>query len=106
VENGGKNMDISRQLKAALNTGSMLFGQRQTVDACARGEAKLVILAANCPQDYIDDLHAHHPSVTLHRVHMVNRDLGVACAKPFAVSTVCVTDAGNSDLMSLQHNIE
>ena len=99
-------MDISRQLKVAVKTGKMLFGQRQTVDACARGEAKLVILAVNCPQDYIDDLHARHPSIIMHRVSMVNRDLGVACAKPFAISTICVTDSGESDLLALQSNID
>ena len=99
-------LDISRQLKVAVKTGKMLFGQRQTVDACARGDAKLVILAANCPQDYIDNLHARHPSVIMHRVMMVNRDLGVACAKPFAISTICVTDSGESDLLALQSNID
>ena len=99
-------MDISRQLKIAVKSGKMLFGQRQTVDACARGDAKLVILAANCPQDYIDELHARHPSVIMHRVNMVNRDLGVACAKPFAISTICITDSGESNLLSLESNID
>ena len=49
-------MDLSRQLKTAIATGSLLFAQRQTLDACARGDARLVLLAANCPSDYIDDL--------------------------------------------------
>ena len=39
-------MDLSRQLKNANTTGKLLFGQRQTIDACTRGEAKLIILAA------------------------------------------------------------
>jgi ribosomal protein L30E len=42
----------------------------------------------------------------MHRVMMVNRDLGVACAKPFAISTICVTDSGESDLLALQSNID
>ena len=58
MENGGNEMDLSRQLKTAIATGSLLFGQRQTLDACARGDARLVLLAANCPSDYIDDLRA------------------------------------------------
>ena len=99
-------MDISRQLKMAVSSGNMLFGQRQTADACARGDAKVVILAANCPQNYIDKLHARHASVIMHRVNMVNRDLGVACAKPFAISTICITDSGESDLLSLESNID
>ena len=37
-------MDLSRQLKNAIATGNLLFGQRQANDACAKGEAKLVLL--------------------------------------------------------------
>ena len=99
-------MDISRQLKVASATGNLLYGQRQAMDACARGDAKCVILAANCPQDYIDDLAAKHPAVTMHRTMIVNRDLGVASGKPFSVSTITVIDAGDSDLLTLDSNIE
>ena len=99
-------MDISRQLKVASTTGNLLYGQRQAMDACARGDAKCVILAANCPQDYIDDLAAKHPEVTMHRTMIVNRDLGVASGKPFSVSTITVIDAGDSDLLTLDNNIE
>ena len=94
-------MDISRQLKVASATGNLLYGQRQAMDACARGDAKCVILAANCPQDYIDNLAAKHPEVTMHRTMIVNRDLGVASGKPFSVSTITVIDAGDSDLLTL-----
>ena len=99
-------MDISRQLKVASATGNLLYGQRQAMDACARGDAKCVILAANCPQDYNDDLAAKHPEVTMHRTMIVNRDLGVASGKPFSVSTITVIDAGDSDLLTLDSNIE
>ena len=33
VEYGGKSMDLSRQLKTAITTGKLLFGQRQAADA-------------------------------------------------------------------------
>jgi large subunit ribosomal protein L30e len=105
VENGGKNMDLSRQLKNAITTGKLLFGQRQAIDACANGDAKLVILAANCPVDYTDELHAKHPEVTMHRSGMVNRELGIASGKPFSVSTITVLDAGESELLSLDSNL-
>ena len=82
-----------------------LFGQRQTLDACARGDARLVLLAANCPSDYIDDLRARHPEVTVHQAPVVNRELGVACGKPFSISTICVLDAGDSELLQLDDNL-
>ena len=66
----------------------------------ARGEAKVVILAANCPTDFTDELHANHPEVTKFRSGMVNRELGIACGKPFAVSTISIIDAGDSELRS------
>ena len=99
-------MDISRQLKLANTTGKLLFGQRQAIDACAKGDAKCIIVAANCPQEYLDDLAAKHPEVTLHRTMMVNRDLGVASGKPFSISTITVIDAGESELLTLSGNIE
>ena len=92
-------MDLSRQLKNAIATGNLRFGQRQAIDACARGEAKVVILAANCPTDFTDELHANHPEVTKFRSGMVNRELGIACGKPFAVSTISIIDAGDSELL-------
>jgi len=97
-------MDLVRQLKTALSSGTLLLGQNQTSDACATGDAELVIFAANC--ELIDDLTSRHPDVPMHRVNMVNRDLGAACAKPFHISTICVIDAGNSDLLSLQPNLD
>lgn len=105
VENGGKNMDLSRQLKNAITTGKLLFGQRQAIDACANGDAKLIILAANCPEEYTDQMHAKHPEVTMFRSGLVNRELGVASGKPFSVSTITVIDAGESELLSLDSNL-
>jgi large subunit ribosomal protein L30e len=99
-------MDLNRQLKNAIATGSLRFGQRQDIDACARGEAKLIIFAANCPTEFTDELHANHPEVTKFRAGMVNRELGIACSKPFAVSTISIIDAGDSDLLQLETNLE
>ena len=99
-------MDLSRQLKNAIATGNLRFGQRQAIDACALGEAKVVILAANCPTDFTDELHANHPEVTKFRSGMVNRELGIACGKPFSVSTISIIDAGDSELLQLETNLE
>ncbi len=99
-------MDLNRQLKTAISSGELTFGQNQTIDACANGNAKLVIFAANCPQDYIDSLRARHPDVPMHRIELVNRELGAACAKPFSISTICVLNEGNSELLNLRPNLD
>ena len=40
-------------------------------------------MAANCPQEHVDALASNHPNIPVHRLQMVNRELGSACAKPF-----------------------
>ena len=89
-------MDIARQLKQGINTGKLVFGQRQTSSHCSKGDAKLVLVAANCPESFINDLRNSHPSVPIHQVTMVNRQLGAACGKPFSVSSLCILDEGQS----------
>ena len=98
-------MDISRQIKQGISTGELVFGQRETISACARGDARLILVAAKCPQEHVDVLASNHPYIPVHRLQMVNRELGSACAKPFAVSSICIIDAGQSELMSLDHNL-
>ncbi|MEC8979765.1 MAG: 50S ribosomal protein L30e [Candidatus Thermoplasmatota archaeon] len=99
-------MDLARQLKNAISSGNLLFGQRQTMSACNSSDARMVIIAANCPIDYIEDLRSRHPDVPMHQVALVNRELGAACGKPFAVSVLSVIDAGESDLLTLHPNVE
>jgi large subunit ribosomal protein L30e len=65
----------------------------------------MVLVAANCPQEYISNLQSKHPDVPVHQVMLVNRQLGAACAKPFPVSTLCVTDPGQSELLTLGQNV-
>ncbi len=98
-------MDIARQLKQATTTGSMVFGQRQTVSSCSSGEAKMVILAANCPPSFIDEVRNLFPNMQFHQLTLVNRELGAACGKPFPISSICVIDAGQSEILQLQANL-
>ncbi len=98
-------MDIARHLKQGMSTGRIVFGQRQTRSACANGDARLVVVAANCPSDYIATLSENHPDVPVHQVPLVNGQLGAACAKPFPVSALCIIDPGQSDLLSLSSNV-
>ena len=99
-------IDLSRLLKTAIKNGNLTFGQNQASDACANGDAKLLIFAVNCPQKYIDGFRARHPDVPMHRTDLVNRELGAACAKPFPISTICVLGEGGSELLSLQPNLD
>ena len=65
-------MDISRQIKQGISTGEIVFGQRETISACARGDARLILVAANCPQDHVDVLASNHPNIPVHHLEPVD----------------------------------
>jgi len=98
-------MDIARQLKQGINTGDIVFGPRQTSSECSKGSAQMALVAANCPESFIDELRNSHPSVPVHQVTLVNRQLGAACGKPFPVSSLCILDPGQSDLLQIAPNL-
>ena len=98
-------MDIARQLKQGINTGSIVFGQRQTYSHCAKGLAKMVLVAANCPEEYVNKFRTSHPQVPIHQVKLVNRQLGDACGMAFPISSLCILDPGQSDLLQLENNL-
>jgi large subunit ribosomal protein L30e len=98
-------MDITRQLKHGINTGDIVFGQKQTSSQCSKGGAQMVLVAANCPESFINDLRTSYPSIPVHQVTMVNRQLGAACGKPFPVSSLCIIDPGQSELLQLAPNL-
>ncbi len=42
-------MDIQSALKSAVTTGKVLFGADQARKALKSGKAKMIVVAANCP---------------------------------------------------------
>ncbi len=89
--------DISRSLKTALATGKIKFGIAETRKAMKAGTAKIVVVSENCPEE---DLRSGTAKVKVVVYPGDNAELGAACGKPFAVSTLVVLDQGSSDILS------
>ncbi len=94
-------MDVQRSLRTAVASGNVLIGADQANKAIGRGEAKLVILANNCPAG--DDIRqsAKDKRVPVYDFAGMGTQLGPACGKPFAISALAVIDAGESDILQL-----
>jgi large subunit ribosomal protein L30e len=89
-------IDIGRALKSAITTGKVEFGVDQTEKAVKTGKAQLVILARNCPSEYLRDA-----NVKCHVYEGNNMELGALCGKPFSVSALAVIDKGTSNILTL-----
>lgn len=87
-------IDMNKALRLASNTGKVLFGAKQTADAAATGDVKLVVYATNAPRkDFSGAKTYKYPGT--------NADLGAACGKPFPVSCLAIVDPGDSQILTL-----
>jgi large subunit ribosomal protein L30e len=90
-------IDIARALKTAATTGDVRFGLAETKKSVKKGEAKMVVLASNCPETEVV------PSGAAAKVLVfegTNVELGSACGKPFPISALAIINPGESNILS------
>ncbi len=93
--------DIGKSIRLAVDTGKVRFGSRDAVKAALNGEAKLIIVAENCPKPVKADIehYAKMSSIALYAYDGTSIELGSLCGKPFPVAALSVVEAGNSDIL-------
>lgn len=84
-------------LRTALSSGTVVLGVRQCRKALDGGEARMVIIARNCPDGYLRS----QEDVPVREFPGSNVELGAACGKPFSVSAVAVIDPGKSPILKI-----
>lgn len=97
-------MDINRAIRQAVDTGKVILGSDKSVKSVKLGQAKLVILASNCPDAVRSDVE-HYAKLANIPIHVYEGDssaLGLACGKPFLVSVVAVLEPGSSGIIGLR----
>jgi len=92
---------INSRLALVMKSGKALLGYKETLKTLRNGEAKLIIIAQNCPPLRKSELeyYAMLSDTGVHHYSGNNVELGTACGKYFTVSTLSVTDAGDSDII-------
>lgn len=91
-------MNIERSLKVLVETGKIYFGVEQAKKAVKKGEAKLLIVASNCPEESFKG--KTYKKVPILPFEGTNVELGAASGKPFPISVVTVVEPGDSDILS------
>ncbi len=90
-------IDMNRALKTASTTGDVRFGLAETKKAIKKGDAKIVVVANNCPDT------PSVPSGSNLKVVVYdgnNVEMGNACGKPFPISALAVVSPGESNILS------
>jgi len=91
------DLDFNKILRITIQTGKVSIGSRQTVKAVDNYQAKVVVLASNCPADVRDRVTGKVPVVDFPGIGV---ELGTVCSKPFAVAAMAVEDPGDSKILA------
>ena len=94
-------MDINKALRAAVATGKVYFGVNEAKKAIKAGQAKLIIVSSNCPNNFIDELN-NIKKISRYTFKGTNTELGSTCGKPFPISVLTVIKPGKSNIMQLK----
>ena len=94
-------MDFNVSLRRAMKTGKVILGQNQTEQCINEGSAQMVVLAANCPENFSESVRSKS-GLFVYTFDGSSVQLGKACGKPFMVSALAVINPGESDILSLK----
>ena len=94
-------MDFETSLRREIKSGSVVLGQKATRDAIDGGDAQMVVVASNCPEDFTQFLE-NQENAFVYTYEGSGVQLGKTCGKPFMVSALAIVNPGESDILSLK----
>ena len=95
---------INSRLALVMKSGKYTLGYKSTLKTLRSGKSKLVIICNNCPPLRKSEIEYYAMLAKTHVHHYTgnNVDLGTACGKYFRVSSLSITDPGDSDIIRTQ----
>lgn len=96
-------IDVNKAIANAVKTGKVSFGAQSAIQNAKTGKARLIVLAANCPNNVREDLeyYSELSQVPLVTFTGTSFDLAGVCGKPFSVSALSIREPGDSDILKL-----
>ncbi|MBS3057344.1 MAG: 50S ribosomal protein L30e [Candidatus Diapherotrites archaeon] len=100
-----EEIDANREIRKAVDTGSVSFGEKQAEKNILKGDAQLVIISNNLSKllrEKISHL-ANVSQIPLYEFSGSGMELGAVCGKPFVISTMAIQNIGKSKILSYIH---
>lgn len=95
--------DVNKAIRMAVDSGKVEFGVKSALKLAYSGEARLIIVAKNCPKKFKEDI-TYYCKLSKTQVYEFNgtsMELGSVCGKPFSISALSIHDPGNSNILEL-----
>ncbi len=101
-------IDASTEIRRAVDTGKVLFGQKQCLKELLKGNGELIIFSSNIPLEQKERL--MHISKTEGKktfdFDQNGLNFGNICGKPFNISVLMIVDKGKSKVLELSNEKE
>ncbi len=95
--------NASREIRRAVDSGKVVFGQREAAYYLKQGKGELVVFAQNIPRIIKEELQhaAQLSNIPVYLADANALEIGNICGKPFVISTLLVLDQGKSKASEL-----
>ena len=96
-------MSLNQPIASAVATGKCRIGAESSINAIKNGEAKLVVIARNCPENQYEDIShfAKLAEIKVQEFDGTSWDLGEVVGKPFMVSAIAIIEPGDSKILKM-----
>ncbi len=98
--------DLTKDLRLAIDTGQVSFGNKTVARALSSDKAKVVVIATKGKKEIVEDI-THLCSVAgvkVLRFSGNSLELGAACGRPYSVNSLVVINEGNSGILSEEYS--
>jgi len=94
-------VEISKEIRRAVDTGKVLFGYKACQKNLVLGNGELVVVSSNLPQNKKETLKqlADTEKKKFLEVPQTGLELGSVCGKPFGISAMIVLEVGKSKVL-------
>lgn len=94
--------DIKQDISSVIKTGKVFIGSNRVISALLTSNPKLILISSNCPNRIKEGIIYY--SQLSNAPYYITKDnsieLGSVCGKPFPVSTLCIMDEGESNILA------
>jgi large subunit ribosomal protein L30e len=83
---------MSEELRDALKENKVVIGSKRTIKYLKLGNARLIVLASNCPEIVRKDVehYAKLSEIKVEKFDGTAKQLGIFCGKPFPIAAIAI----------------
>lgn len=95
--------EAGKEIRRAVDTGKVLFGNKESLYSLKHGEGQLLVVTKNVPTLDLEEVKhiATLAQVPVYSFAGNGLELGSVCGKPYVVSTLLIVDEGKSKVLQL-----